>query len=119
MDPSQFSTTTDNDTVICAVIIMATMKSFFSYKAYLLCGLPSVTLLGAKSDWESLVSRIDKLSTFGIQPAAFSKLLMPILSRFVDSFVRAERNTPQDRKFWGRVCHWSRYGSDRLICRAG
>ncbi|KAF9525538.1 hypothetical protein CPB83DRAFT_796286 [Crepidotus variabilis] len=106
-----FSTTTDNDTVVCAVLMMATLKSYFDYKMCLMCGLPSVTLLGDKSDWESLIIRLDKLSSFGTEPAAFSKLLKPILRRFVDAFTRAESKAPQDTDFWGRICHYSSGGS--------
>ncbi|KAF9526382.1 hypothetical protein CPB83DRAFT_770368 [Crepidotus variabilis] len=100
-----FSTTTKNDTVICAVLMMSTMKAYFEYSMYLTCGLPSVTLLGTKSDWESLVSRLDKLYAFGAEPAAFATLLKPILSRFVQAFRNAEVDTPQDLDFWSRICH--------------
>ncbi|CAA7266754.1 unnamed protein product [Cyclocybe aegerita] len=101
-----FSTTSHNDTVICAVLMMATLKAYFSYRMQLCCGIPSVTLEGTKSDWEKLLARIDKLTTFGAEPTAWVALLRPILRRFVDAF-----DGHPDVDFWGRVCHYHSQGS--------
>jgi len=107
----KFSTTTDNDTVICAVLMMSTLKAYFDYKMSLMCGIPSVTLEGEKSDWEALLSRINKLPTFGAEPGAWEKILRPILSRFVGAFDLAEKNAPQDIDFWNRICSYHPQGS--------
>jgi Domain of unknown function (DUF4419) len=50
----EFSTTMDNDRVVCAVTIMATLQKYFDYLFTLMRGLPAVTLLGEQSDWEAL-----------------------------------------------------------------
>ena len=42
----KFSTTTENDRIVASVTLMATLQSYFEYKYCLLCGLPSITLLG-------------------------------------------------------------------------
>ncbi|KAF9481143.1 hypothetical protein BDN70DRAFT_912402 [Pholiota conissans] len=81
-----FSTTTVNNKIVCAVYMMATLKEYFSYRMMLSCGIPSVILEGEKSDWEKLLSRIDKLREFGMEPEAWAFLLRPILSRFVNAF---------------------------------
>lgn len=73
---------------------------FFSYTNRLGCGLPSVTLEGEKADWEKLLVRLDKLPTFGSEPAAWAKMLRPILSRFVQAF-----DGKPDVDFWNRMCH--------------
>ncbi|KAF8966098.1 hypothetical protein BDZ97DRAFT_1809483 [Flammula alnicola] len=101
-----FSTSSHNDTVVCAVLMMATLKAYFSYTFELTCGIPSVTLEGEKSDWEKLLSRIDKLNDFGPEPAAWATLLRPILTRFVKAF-----DGEPDLDFWGRVCHYHSGGS--------
>ncbi|KAF9525534.1 hypothetical protein CPB83DRAFT_818495 [Crepidotus variabilis] len=106
-----FTTTTDNDTVICAVLMMSTFKSYFNFKMKLACGLPSVSLLGEKSDWELLSTRLEKLGTFGDEPAAFAMQLKPILNRFIEAFTRAENDSVQDIEFWGRICHYTSGGS--------
>ncbi|KAF8201374.1 hypothetical protein BJ912DRAFT_945189 [Pholiota molesta] len=101
-----FSTTTKNDTVICAVMMMATLKAYFSFGFSLACGIPSVTLEGEKLDWENLLARIDKLQQFGPEPEAWASLLRPILTRFVKAF-----DGDLDLDFWGRVCHYHHTGS--------
>jgi hypothetical protein len=70
-----------------------------------------VTLEGSKADWEKILSRLDKLPTFGPEPAAWAKLLRPILRRFIGAF-----DGEPDIDFWGRVCFHQRGGSgpDRL-----
>lgn len=49
-----FSTTTSNDTTVSAMVMMATMKTYFSYQFQLLCGIPRVTLEGEKDDWQKI-----------------------------------------------------------------
>lgn len=73
---------------------------YFRYTFQLCCGIPSVTLEGEKSDWEDLLSRIDKLKEFGPEPEAWARLLRPILTRFVQAF-----DGEPDIEFWGKVCH--------------
>ncbi|KAF9463845.1 hypothetical protein BDZ94DRAFT_1257570 [Collybia nuda] len=94
-----FSTTSHDDTVVCAITMMSTLKAYFTYKFSFGCGLPSVTLEGERADWERLVLRLEKLSSFGPEPAAWVKLLRPILSRFVRAF-----DGDPDIDFWNKIC---------------
>ena len=71
-----------------------------------MCGIPSVTLEGEKSDWERLLARLDKLDSFGEEPKAWAAMLRPILSRFVGAF-----DGKPDVDFWNRVCHYDFQGS--------
>ena len=80
--------------------------SYFDYKMSLMCGIPSVTLEGEKSDWERLLARLDKLNSFGEEPKAWAALLRPILTRFVRAF-----DGEPDVDFWSRVCHYHSQGS--------
>jgi hypothetical protein len=50
--------------------------------------------------------RLDKLSSFGPEPAAWVKLLRPIFRRFVQAF-----DGDPDIDFWSRVCHHQSFGS--------
>ena len=72
----------------------------------LMCGIPSVTLEGEKSDWERLLTRLDKLDSFGEEPKAWAAMLRPILIRFVGAF-----DGEPDVDFWSRVCHYHSQGS--------
>jgi hypothetical protein len=71
-----------------------------------MCGIPSVTLEGEKSDWERLLARLDKFDSFGEEPKAWAALLRPILTRFVRAF-----DSEPDIDFWSRICHYHSQGS--------
>jgi hypothetical protein len=81
-----FSTTTRNDTIACAIAAMATMKEYFSYTCCILCGIPRVTLEGKKKDWENILKRLEKLKQYGVKTIAWYHLLFPVISRFVKAF---------------------------------
>ena len=98
-----FTTTTASDTVVAAILMMGSMQKYFSYSMCLLCGLPSVTLLGEREDWVKLLKRVAKIPTFGKEPAKFASLLEPVLKRFVASF--DEPTSPQLREFWNQCAH--------------
>ncbi|KAJ7238166.1 hypothetical protein C8J57DRAFT_1439087 [Mycena rebaudengoi] len=99
-----FSTTTITDTTASAVIMMATLKIYFSYEFYLTCGIPRVTLEGEKSDWANILGRLEKLKEYGVEAIAWYHLLHPVISHFVAAF-----DAPASREninFWQRVAHY-------------
>ncbi|KAL9590166.1 MAG: hypothetical protein Q9203_001020 [Teloschistes exilis] len=55
-----FTTSTQKDRVIASILLMGTTQKYFDFKCSLLCGLPSVTLLGDKADWETILNRLEK-----------------------------------------------------------
>ncbi|KAK6348112.1 hypothetical protein TWF718_005927 [Orbilia javanica] len=101
-----FTTTEENDKIVSSVLMMATLQSYFAYGFRLACGLPGVTMLGEKADWEALLQKIDKFETFGEEPTFFAKLLRPILKRFVLCFEDPESS--ELKNFWQTVV--SRHG---------
>ncbi|KAL8706719.1 MAG: hypothetical protein Q9201_000244 [Fulgogasparrea decipioides] len=108
MMPS-FTTTTKNDTVVASVLLMGTTKEYFSYTCHCECGLPSVTLLGDKADWELILTKIEKLKEYGREPTQFYDLLKPVLSRYVRSF--DEPDSEEVASFWRRIAHYMDQGS--------
>ncbi|KAJ4329397.1 hypothetical protein N0V84_000031 [Fusarium piperis] len=104
-----FTTTEATDKVTAAILMMASMQSYFSIYMCLACGLPSVTLLGTRDDWCNIRSRIDKIPQFGEEAEQFTKLLRPVLDRFVRSFDNPE--DPDILDFWGKIVHWETNGS--------
>ncbi|KAL3463508.1 hypothetical protein BJX64DRAFT_256848 [Aspergillus heterothallicus] len=104
-----FTTTTRSDTIVAAVLMMGTLQKYFSYGMTLTCGIPTVTLLGEKEDWEKLVKRLDKLPTLGKEPAQFAELLRPVLGFFVTSFETPD--APEVLDFWSRCAHREPMGS--------
>lgn len=60
-----FSTTTENDRIVGSVLLMGALQKYFSYGMTMLCGIPSVTLLGEVTDYEDILKRLDKLEEMG------------------------------------------------------
>lgn len=98
-----FSTTTDSDRVVAAISMMGAMQKYFSYSMCLMCGIPGVTLLGERDDWEQMAKKLDKIPQFGSEPAVFAQLLRPVLERFVASFDNP--SSPDVLDFWNRCAH--------------
>ncbi len=96
-----FTTTTADDVMTSTILMMGLMKSYFSYEGGIICGLPSVTLLGEKADWEKLLQRLDRLTDFGDEPEVYRTRLVPILKRFVQSFDAPDSD--EIRKFWSQI----------------
>ncbi|EQC31919.1 hypothetical protein SDRG_10436 [Saprolegnia diclina VS20] len=96
-----FSTTTQTDTMVGSIVMMATMKKYFAHNFHFGCGIPFVTLLGTVGDWQNIRARVEKLATFDTCLQAWSRLLAPVL----DQFVQAARGQP-NVGFWRKICHW-------------
>ena len=104
-----FTTTTRQDNVIASILLMGVTQKYFDFECCIACGLPSVTLLGEKTDWELIYRRLDKLETFGVEPSQFCNLLRPVVSRFVKSF---DEPASEDMVgFWQRIAHYQNMGS--------
>ncbi|KAF8135764.1 hypothetical protein EV363DRAFT_1551847 [Boletus edulis] len=104
-----FSTTTRTDLVATASVMLGTVKEYFTFRIMLLCGIPRVTLLGEKQDWEAILDRIEKLKEFGSDAMAWYRLLRPVLSRFLRAF--DEPHHPDNLDFWNKVADLERLGS--------
>ena len=96
-----FSTTTDNDRVVASILMMGAMQQYFQYYCRAGCGLPSVKLLGEKSDYELILTRLDKLDTFGEEPAQFCRLLKPVIRRLIATFEDPSDAAVLD--FWRKI----------------
>jgi hypothetical protein len=96
-----FTTTTANDRIVASVVMMATLAAYFTYEFHMLCGIPSVTLLGEREDWEKLLMKIDKLLEYGPITTKWHELLKPILSRFVVAFDSPDSKANLD--FWANI----------------
>jgi hypothetical protein len=104
-----FSTTTDCDRTVAAILMMGTMKKYFTYLFSLTCGIPSVQLLGERKDWENMSTRLDYLTELGSEPEAFARLLRPVLRNLVASF--DSPLSASTKQFWGSIAHEKSMGS--------
>ncbi|KAG8820175.1 hypothetical protein FRC17_010236 [Serendipita sp. 399] len=107
-----FTTTTPNDIVICSVLLMSTLQKYFDYTfCGIECGIPSITLLGEKDDYLSILFRLDRFEEFGEQPTMFATFLRPILKEFVNAFDYQQGGPSPNPDFWGKICHRYNGGS--------
>ncbi|KAJ7895250.1 hypothetical protein B0H14DRAFT_3104978 [Mycena olivaceomarginata] len=107
-----FTTTIDNDKTVSAVLLMASLKQYFEYILMLCgCGIPRVTLEGERSDWVSILERLEKLKEYGLETTAWYHLLRPIIARFVAAF--DDPTSAENVNFWQRVGHYEPGGSGR------
>ncbi|KAI9780639.1 MAG: hypothetical protein M1839_006580 [Geoglossum umbratile] len=100
-----FSTTTDNDKSVAAIVMMGTLKKYFNLGLHGGCGFPSVTLLGERSDWEEILRKVKKLPKYGDPTAEWSRLLAPIIEHMIASF--DQPNSQRVKDFWLRACHFA------------
>lgn len=101
-----FSTTTRVDRTVSAMLMMASMKKYFSYTFSMLCGIPQVTFEGTKQDWLDIQSRLSKLDSWDDKTRSWKRLLLPVISKFIAAF-----EGEVDTDFWSHVVHQNRYGS--------
>lgn len=104
-----FSTTTPTDRVVSAIVMMGALQKYFSFTAQFLCGLPSVTLLGTRADWQALLLALDKIPSFGMEATEWYNLLVPVCRHFVATFDKP--NSGAVKSFWNRIVHHERFGS--------
>lgn len=94
-------------------MLMSSMQKYFDYGGCIGCGLPSVTLLGQKKDWEKMLSRLERLNTFGDQPKVFYTLLEPVLQKFVETFDNPDSEDIRD--FWQKIAHYTGGGKSSIF----
>lgn len=105
----EFTTTTEQDKVVASVLLMGSLQYYFGYTCYSHCGLPSVTLLGEKTDWEEILRRLDKIEMLVYEMLEFGDRLKPIITRFILSFENPDSD--QVRSFWNQIAHTCDMGS--------
>lgn len=104
-----FTTTTKEDVTVSSMIMMGVLQKYFTYTFSLVCGLPSVTLLGEKEDWESILRRLDRIQNLGEEPGKWYSILVPVITHFVKSFDTPDH--PDTIDFWQKIAHYSGGGS--------
>lgn len=104
-----FTTTTPSDTVTASVLMMGALQSYFEYSMMLLCGIPSVTLLGERDDWVSIQRRLDRFDGWGEEAKEFAGRLKTVLRYLVRTF--DEPDHPEVHEFWSKIAHHESGGS--------
>jgi len=92
----RFSTTGETEHTAHCIAVMDSFSRFFDYELVGICGIPSVTLLGATADWTALRLRFRVLAEYGLQ--WWADRLEPVLEQFVEA---AEGRA--NREFWKAI----------------
>ncbi|PON30867.1 hypothetical protein TGAM01_v200287 [Trichoderma gamsii] len=97
-----FTTTTDTDRAVASALLMGTMQPYYECDLVMLCGLPSVTLLGEIEDWQEINGRIDYLYQLDRAPLTrFANMLRPILRHMIHSFTHP--TSEEIKSFWNTM----------------
>ena len=79
---SDFSTTNLTSKITSKITIMSSFQEFFIYKLSMLgCGISSINLEGSLEDWKNIKSKLEYLSTKGLE--WWTKNLIPIIDKII------------------------------------
>lgn len=98
-----FSTSTISDIATYNIILMDSMKSYFSYGMRTTCGIPWIELRGKLEDWVNIKERAIKL--WSIFPRDYQKNLLEVLNKFVASY-----KGKVDHLFWQSMVKRIKHG---------
>lgn len=91
-----FSTSTATEKLACQVSMMEALSPYFSYRLYILCGIPRITLKGSPQDWETLIAHTQALKKYDLH--WWIDELMPILHEF-----KAASEGKAKKGFWKNI----------------
>ncbi|MDI1448266.1 DUF4419 domain-containing protein [Polyangium sp. 6x1] len=91
-----FSTTGPIERTAFQIALLDTLQHYFEYSFFVICGIPSITLLGTPADWRDLRKRAAVLGEFGL--AAWTAVVLDILDQFV-----AASEGDVDVEFWQSI----------------
>lgn len=97
-----FSTTTNNDALCRAACILASQKEFYGYRGTMMCGFPSVSLMGTSEDWQLL---IDSVSAMPVSNDIELSAWRDSLCSMIESMIQG------DEGFWQSCINKETYGS--------
>lgn len=90
---ADFSTTGTTERIASQVMLMSTVKAFFSFVIFYHCGIPSITIEGTPDDWRKIIKKTEGFRSFDLD--WWVDDLTPILQEFVKA---AEGDAKND--FW-------------------
>ena len=104
-----FSTTTVTDRMAASISVMATLQAYYDFKCELMCGLPSVDLLGTVEDWRKLLDKIERIAEFDAGDGhltEWTKMLRPVIAEMV-----ATKEGKDNMDWWQRIANYEGGGS--------
>ncbi|RGB28665.1 hypothetical protein C1646_715513 [Rhizophagus diaphanus] len=101
-----FSTTTKNSLTASRIVLLDMLKEYFSYKMYLCCGIPKITLEGTLEDWTKLQEKVIQLRQLDLDMDFWLDKLDPVVWQLVETY---KGNV--DEEFWSKIISLQSFGS--------
>ncbi|CAG8534400.1 22751_t:CDS:1 [Gigaspora margarita] len=103
-----YSTTTPNSLTASRIVLLDTVKAYFSYSCMMLgCGIPKVTLEGTLEDWTKLQEKVMQLRNLNLEMDFWLDRLEPVVWKLVSTYCG-----DIDENYWSRIMNINvQYGS--------
>ncbi|RUO99873.1 hypothetical protein BC936DRAFT_140742 [Jimgerdemannia flammicorona] len=102
-----FTTSTVDTVASSRIVLLETLKEYFSYKMIFECGIPRVVLLGTSADWQHLRSKYQELRAFnGLDLDVWFNRLDPVVENLLATY-----DGLPDEGFWASCATSKQYGS--------
>jgi hypothetical protein len=95
---ANFSTTSRESSLASKIVLMESMQKYLEYEFYSLCGVPEFRLMGVRSDWASIQTRIRKLNATITGLSVWYNQLDSIIQNFISVYDGKTNNT-----FWDQI----------------
>ncbi|CAF1194374.1 unnamed protein product [Rotaria sordida] len=114
---SNFSTTTNIESLLSCVAIMDTFQKYFEYECYITkCGIRNVHFMGTLDDWNILRKKAIELKKFTMSDRnnfeSYINALLPVIDQFIQTY-----QGKVDNEFWNKIMdieHVGGGGSGRM-----
>ncbi|CAG8590685.1 3048_t:CDS:1 [Funneliformis mosseae] len=93
-----FSTSTSSTITASRVILLESMKNYYSYNMGIFCGIPKITLEGRIEDWLLIQEKLIRLRNLNLDLDFWLNDLDSIICQFIETF---KGNV--DRQFWKNI----------------
>lgn len=93
---TEFSTTDATARVAHAITFMDVVKSYFEYRMYTMCGIPSIEVTGTKEDWSLMRAALALLDE--LELGSWRSQLDGVLAHFENAF-----DNKVDQAFWNDI----------------
>jgi len=93
---SEFTTTTTINKTVYQITLLESYKKGFEYIGDTGCGIPSILISGDKSDWMTILKKLDMLDKIGL--SNWANNLKPIISEFINA-----SEGKQNKEFWQSI----------------
>lgn len=95
---ADFTTTNEYSKIVSQIVLMESMKSYFEYSLFTMCGIPEIRLSGTKQDWLKVKSKAESL--LQLLPG-LHQVWLTSLNEILDNFINVYEDKI-DSEFWNQ-----------------